>query len=292
MKKKFSPSELILRPDGSVYHLGVKAEDLASDIILVGDPDRVSMITDKFQRVEVKKQGREFHIHTGEFNGKRISVVSTGIGVDNIDIVINELDAAVNINPEIREVNSELKYLNFYRLGTSGTLRNEISIDSIICSQAAIGMDGVPHFYDFTFSDEENELAEAFSETINWPRHSARAYAVFGAEELIDKINGVYDHLGVTVTANGFYAPQNRAIRIPLANPSLQLEYQEFEFKNNRLTNLEMETAGIYALTKMLGHSAVSLSAILANRATNEFSSNPKKVVEGLIDSALQAISK
>ena len=291
MEKYFSESELILRPDNSVYHLGVKGEDLADTIIIVGDPERVSLITSRFDSVRFSTSSREFCIQTGFFNSKEITVVSTGIGVDNIDIVINELDAAVNIDSSTRKVNKNLRKLNFLRLGTSGALNPSIKLHDIVCSEAAIGMDGVPHFYDFEFSDKETTIAREFSDQSGWPDKVASPYAVLASESLLNKFKDVYDHRGITITANGFYGPQNRELRGRLRNPQIEENYRNFSSLGMSVTNFEMETAGIYALSKMLGHSHLTLCVILANRINKEFSSNPESAVNSLIDKALINLS-
>lgn len=291
MEKYFSESELILRPNQSVYHLGVKGEDLADDIIIVGDPERVSLITSRFDSVRFSAASREFCIQTGMYRSKEFSVVSTGIGVDNIDIVINELDAAVNINPTTRKVNPVLRKLNFLRLGTSGALNSEIKLHDIVCSAAAIGMDGVPHFYDFEFSNDEVTMANNFAKDCGWPEKVASPYAVMATKSLLDKFEGVFDHKGITITANGFYGPQNRELRGRLRNPEIENNYRVFSSHGMNVTNFEMETAGIYALSKMLGHSHLTLCVILANRINREFSSNPELAVNLLIDSALDNLS-
>ncbi|MEJ6680587.1 MAG: nucleoside phosphorylase [Flavobacteriales bacterium] len=291
MEKYFSESELILRPDKSVYHLGVKGEDLADDIIIVGDPDRVAVVTSRFDSVRFSTASREFCIQTGEYNSKEISVVSTGIGVDNIDIVINELDAAVNINPDTRLVNKSLRKLSFLRLGTSGALDPKIKLHDIVCSAAAIGMDGVPHFYDFEFSQDELAMADSFSKDCEWPDKVASPYAVMASKHLLDKFEGVYNHRGITITANGFYGPQNRELRGRLRYPEMEERYRAFSSHGMNVTNFEMETAGIYALSKMLGHSHLTLCVILTNRINKEFSSNPEEAVNLLINKALDSLS-
>ncbi len=291
MEKYFSESELILRPDNSVYHLGVKGEDIADTVIIVGDPERVSLISKKFDSIRVTKFSREFCIHTGIISGVELTVVSTGIGVDNIDIVVNELDAAVNIDPLTRKVNSTLRKLKFLRLGTSGALRPEIKLHDIVCSSAAIGMDGVPHFYEFNFSEEELSLVRKFKAEVKWPDLLAEPYAVFASSELLDQFLGVYNHQGITITANGFYGPQNRELRGKLRFTELENSYRSFSYKDKLVTNFEMETAGIYALSKMLGHEHLTLCVILANRANKEFSEDPSTAVNFLINSVLDTLS-
>ena len=290
MKKTFGESELILRPDGSVYHLGVTGSEIADKVIIVGDPERVEQISSRFDRIDVKKASREFCIHTGKLNGTDLTVISTGIGVDNIDIVINELDAAANINPTTRKENDTLRRLEFVRLGTSGALSPDINLHDVVCSKAAIGMDGVPHFYDFEFSAAEKKLASAFKKECEWPDTLAFPYAVYASGHLVEKMKETVDHFGITVTANGFYGPQNRELRIPIRR-NFYDTFQNFQHGGLRITNFEMETAGIYALSEMLGHSHVTLCVILANRVRKEFSKDPSVAVNLLIDKALNSIT-
>jgi len=291
MQKAFSESELILRKDGSVYHLGVRAEDLAQKVIIVGDPERVGNISSRFDSIRVKKSSREFHIHTGTLNSSEITVVSTGIGVDNIDIVINEIDAAVNINPDTRTLNDDIKSFQFLRLGTSGALNAEIRLHDVVASAAAIGMDGVPYFYNYNFSEEEQSLAATFQSSVNWPVELAKPYAVYASSRLLDKFSDIYNHKGITITANGFYGPQNRQLRAPLKRSDLENAYSSFRCNGLEVTNFEMETSGIYALSKMLNHEHLTMCVILANRINKEFSSAPDEAVNKLIDSSLESFS-
>ena len=290
MKRKFSESELILRKDGSVYHLGVLGHELADDIIIVGDPERVQLISDRFDSISVKKASREFCVHTGILKGKTLTVVSTGIGVDNIDIVINELDAAVNINPNTREENETLRTLNFLRLGTSGAMIEDINLHDIVGSAAAIGMDGVPHFYDISWSESELDLVECFKKSCSWPKKLAEPYGVLASNVLIEKFSKIIDHKGITLTANGFYGPQNRELRVPLKIGLID-QYKQFTWSGYKMTNFEMETAGIYALSKSLGHSHLTLCTILANRTQKMFSSDPLAAVNNLINKALESLT-
>lgn len=275
-------SELILRPDGSLYHLGVLPEFVADKIIIVGDPERVPVISALFDRVEHKVAGREFVVHTGHYQSKRITVVSSGIGVDNIDIVINELDAAVNIDLYTRQVKEKLTQLSIVRIGTSGTLHADIPVGSFVSSAFAFALDGVPHSYSCTFDAEESALMKSLQSSFSWLRDNPNLYTVKGSDALIKRI--AHDTIqGITATANGFYGPQGRTLRLQ-SNMEKNLDaYASFLDNEMRITNFEMESAGIYALASMLGHQALTVCAILANRSTKEFHNNPSASVESLI---------
>ncbi len=283
-------SELILNSDGSIYHLNLLPEDIAETIITVGDPERVHDVSKHFDVIEVKKGKREFHTHTGILNGKRISVISTGIGTDNIDIVFNELDALVNIDFGNREEKDKKIALNFIRIGTSGAIQPDIDIDSFLLSAHAIGLDGLMHFYNC--SDEQNTtLASKLNSYLGWQNRHITAYA-FDCDDLLkNKLNSNRIRFGTTVTNAGFYGPQGRGIRLSPTLKDFHQKLMAFNFQDKKVTNLEMETAGIYGLASILGHRAVSMNAILANRATGEFSKNPARTVEQLIQYCLEKIS-
>ena len=282
-------SELILNPNGSVYHLNLKPEHVAQTIITVGDPDRVENVTTHFDTVEFKIQKREFHTQTGTYKGKRISVISTGIGTDNIDIVLNELDALVNINLEKRQINDKLKSLNIIRIGTSGSIQENVPIDSYLISNMAIGFDSLLHYYD-------NEHIQNFDVSKDLEAHLAssagksKPYVVSGDKYLIEHFKDSKTYLGITGTNVGFYGPQGRVLRLKLQDQHLNQKLSSFNHRGNRITNLEMETAGIYGLSKLLGHKAISMNAIIANRVTGQFSRNPKAVVDALILDTLNKI--
>ncbi len=285
----FSPSELILNPDGSIYHLNLLPEDIADTIITVGDPDRVVEVSSFFDTVEVKKRKREFHTYTGTLNGKRMTVMSTGIGTDNIDIVLNELDALVNIDFEKRRVNPEKKSLTIIRIGTSGAIQADIPVDTFLMSEFAIGFDGLLHFYDSS-SVQESKMAQDFAVHSSWPKKKAAPYAV-GYDENLGKIfasNRI--RLGITGTISGFYGPQDRKLRLGTDGINFIDKLTSFQYEGRQITNLEMETSGIYGLSKLLGHHAVSMNCILANRATGEFSENPKQATQDLIAYCLEKI--
>lgn len=282
-------SELILNPDGSLYHINLKPENIAHDIIFVGDQDRVEKITNRFDSVEFTTQKREFKTQTGIYKGKRISVISTGIGPDNIDIVINELDALVNIDLVTKKPKEKLTSLNIVRIGTSGSLQKDIPVDSFVMSEYAIGLDNMLRSY---LIDEvsEQDIEAAFIEQTNWDLRKGRPYVIKGSKTLADKIFSNKMHKGFTGTAGGFYGPQGRVLRLDIQDTDLNTKMDNFNFKGTRMTNLEMETAAIYGLGKLLGHQCLSLNAIIANRATGDFSNNPYQVVEDLIEYTLEKL--
>ena len=282
-------SELILNPDGSVYHLNLKPEHIAQNIIFVGDQDRVERITCHFDSIEFSIQKREFKTQTGFYKGTRITVISTGIGPDNIDIVLNELDALVNINLELRKVKNNLTSLNIIRIGTSGSLQEDIPVDSFLCSSHALDLNGMLHSYNIN-SIGNTEIEQAFIEHTDWHENKARPIIISNNKILASKFLGNKMHSGMTATAGGFYGPQGRILRLELQDADLNSKIDSFYYKNLRVTNLEMETSVIYGLSKLLGHKAVSLNAIIANRSNGEFSKNPKQVVNDLIVYALNKI--
>lgn len=286
---KIAESELIINNDGSIYHLNLLPEDLASTIITVGDPDRVSSVTKHFDIIEVSKQKREFKTVTGVYKGKRITVISTGIGTDNIDIVLNELDALVNIDFNSRTVKKTHTSLDIIRIGTSGTIQNNIPLDSFLISEKAIGFDSLMHFYK---SDHvlEKTISDAFVKQTNWGAEKSTPYVVTYDATLGSKFKSDKIISGFTATNVGFYGPQSRVLRLNISDESLNDKLANFSFEGSNITNLEMETAGIYGMAKLLGHKAVSLNAILANRATGQFSENPKALVEDLITFTLEKI--
>ncbi len=285
------PSELILNPDGSVYHLNLKPEHIADTIIFVGDQDRVEKITKHFDSIEFSTQKREFKTQTGYYKNKRLTVLSTGIGPDNIDIVLNELDALVNIDLETRLPKKDLTALNIIRIGTSGSLQADIPVDSFVISTHGLDINGMLHFYQI---DDINNTAieNAFIAHTNWSENKARPIVINNS----DYLQGIFDsdrvHKGMTGTAGGFYGPQGRVLRLPLQDPELNSKMDNFNYKDFRITNFEMETSVIYGLSKLLGHHALSLNAIIANRANGTFSKNPKQVVENLIQYGLEHITK
>lgn len=284
-------SELILNPDGSIYHLNLLPKHLANTIITVGDPDRVERVTRHFDKIEFKVKKREFYTQTGYYKGKRISVISTGIGPDNIDIVLNELDALVNIDFKTRELKKEITSLDIIRIGTTGSIQKEIPVDEFVISESAIGFDGLLHFYDSEHI-QDLEFAEAFIKHLNWLPKKAAPYVVDAGKDLIDRLQDKDIHKGVTGTNIGFYGPQGRILRLALQDTEMNRKIATFSFNGKKITNLEMETSAIYALSILLGHQAISMNAVIANRAVGTFSKDPKKTVDQLIKHTLEGLVK
>ncbi len=282
-------SELILNHDGSIYHLNLKPEHLAPIIITVGDPDRVDEVTQYFDTIEFKIKKREFHTQTGIYQGKRITVISTGIGTDNIDIVFNELDALVNIDFNTREIKKTHTALQIIRIGTSGAVQQNIPIDSFVVSETAIGFDSLLHFYQSEHI-QELDISKALVAHFDWDKNKSIPYSVNCADKLGTHMQSEVTQKGITITNVGFYGPQGRVLRLPLKDKKANEKISSFIFNEQKITNLEMETAGIYGMAKLLGHHAVSMNAILANRITGEFSKNPKETVNELIKYTLSKI--
>ena len=276
-------SELILNPDGSIYHLNLRPEQVADTIILVGDPNRVPRVSAYFDTIEFSTQKREFCTHTGTYKGKRLTALSTGIGPDNIDIVINELDALFNIDLHTRKPKEQLTSLNIVRFGTSGSLQADIPVDSFVLSSHGLGMDNMLHAYKDAPNVREIAMEEAFMVHTQWNTDKGRPYIVGCGETLKQRLLTDKVFEGITGTAPGFYGPQGRMLRLPVQDPTLNDKLHSFNYKGYRMTNLEMETSAIYGLSKLLGHQAVSLNAIIANRAAGTFTKDTKKVVENLI---------
>lgn len=282
-------SELIINNRGAIYHLDLRPEELATTIITVGDPDRVNAVSRHFDRVEHRAQHREFVSHTGYIGKKRITVVSTGIGTDNIDIVLNELDALVNIDFSTRTVKNELTHLTIIRVGTSGALQKDIPVDSFVASTHGLGIDNLLNFYRHTENEEEKELLHSFVTQTQLHNRLASPYINGCSASLIRHFVEGF-HQGITVTCPGFYGPQGRVLRLGLQQPELIDRLTAFAYGPHRITNFEMETAGIYGLGKILGHYCLSLSAIVANRIQKEFSKDGNAAVEGLIKATLQIV--
>lgn len=284
---KIQESELILNPDGSVYHLNLKPENIAQNIIFVGDQDRVEKITKHFDSIEFSTQKREFKTQTGTYKGKRITVLSTGIGPDNIDIVMNELDALVNIDLNTRKPKEKLTSLNIVRVGTSGSLQADIPVDSFVMSQYGLGIDNMMRTY-LVDTVSDTAIEDAFISHTNWDLRKGRPYVVKGSEKLIQLFDSNAMHKGLTATAGGFYGAQGRILRLDIQDRELNSKMDNFNYNGNRITNLEMETAAIYGLSVLLGHNALSLNAIIANRPNGTFSKDPYAVVENLIAYTLE----
>lgn len=287
---KFPETELILTSDNRVYHINLKGEDVADDVIVVGDQHRVAQISRFFSKIDFKTEHREFVTHTGTFNGKRITVLSTGIGTDNIDIVLNELDAAVNIDPEKRELNKAHRTLNIIRLGTSGALQAEIPVNGLVVSSHGLGLDGLLNFYEGWKAVNEDEISEAFMQHTAWLKNLPYPYCVTANRELLDKF-AAGNHVGITATAPGFYGPQGRQIRLKAASPNLNELLTSFKLKDYRITNFEMETSALYGLGKLLGHNCLTVCVIIANRVRREFTSDYKKSVDTLIENCLNRLT-
>ncbi|MGC6430869.1 MAG: nucleoside phosphorylase [Jejuia sp.] len=282
-------SELILNPDGSIYHLNLKPQDIGNTIIFVGDQDRVDLISKHFDTIDFQTQKREFKTHTGKLNGKKLSVISTGIGTDNIDIVLNELDALVNIDFETKTIKKDLKSLDIIRIGTSGALQPNVPIDSFLISTHGLDVNGMLHFYK-TDDISNPEIENAFINHTNWDLKKAKPIIVKASNTLISNFESSKTLKGLTATANGFYGPQGRNLRLELSDSELNQKMNSFEFEGIKITNLEMETSGIYGLSKLLGHKAISLNAIIANRALGTFSENPIQTIENLIKYTLERL--
>jgi uridine phosphorylase len=288
---KIAASELVLNKDNSIYHLNLHPHQIAKDIIVVGDPGRVKTISDYFDNIEHKVSNREIITHTGTLNGKNLTVMSTGMGTDNIDIVLNELDALMNIDLENRVLKEEHTSLNIIRLGTSGSLQNDIPVDSIVISEYGLGLDGLMNYYDFKQTDEEIQLLKEFYSQINYSKTFAQPYFVKASSDLYNKLkDGCIS--GITATASGFYGPQGRTLRIPLKEKQLNEKLRDFKLDNNRITNFEMETSALYGLSRALGHNSCTVCAIIANRFLGTGSDNYKLVVQKLIEETLYKLTQ
>lgn len=290
MKERIAESELVINPDGGIYHLHLKPHEIADTVITVGDPDRVAAVSKHFDSIQHKVQHREFITHTGYLNNKRISVIGTGIGTDNIDIVLNEIDALVNIDFATRTVKDSLTQLDIIRVGTSGSVNEEINVDTILVSENGIGMDGLMSFYTFENTIQETVYIEAFASHIKTHFSNVKPYIASAGESLLNKFEPHYPK-GTTLTACGFYAPQGRQLRLQREFPNFIEVINSFRHKHFRITNLEMETSAIYGMGKLMGHNCLSVNAILANRIHHQFSSNPDKIVGKMIEEVLEIIT-
>lgn len=281
---KIAESELIINDRGAVYHLDLRPEEIAHTIFTVGDPGRVPQVSKHFDSIEHRSAHREFITHTGFIGKKRLSVISSGIGTDNIDIVLNELDALVNVDFTTRTVKPELTPLQFIRLGTCGSLQNDIPVDAFVASTHGLGIDNLLHFYRYEHNEEEIQIIQAFLTQTQ----IRNPYIASGAPSLIKHFVDGFHH-GITVSCPGFYGPQGRTIRLGLAQPDLVARLSGFNLGHHRICNFEMETSAIYGLGKLLGHHCLSLNAVIANRVARRFSSNPVNTVEKLIQTAIEA---
>ena len=287
---KIAESELIINQRGAIYHLNLRPEELAQTIITVGDPDRVAEVSKHFDSIEFRTQHREFITHTGFIGKKRLSVISSGIGTDNIDIVMNELDALANIDLATRTIKTELTKLSIIRIGTTGGLQADIPVDSFVSSSHGLGIDNLLNFYKTENNEEESEILRAFIEHTHIGQ-SLASPKLASASPALQKhfVDGF--HQGITITTPGFYGPQGRVLRLGLSYPELINQLTKFRFGNHRITNFEMETSAIYGLGKMLGHHCLSLSAIVANRVLQQFSKDGAAAVENLIIKSLEILS-
>ena len=284
--QRIAESELIINERGAIYHLNLRPEELATTVIVVGDPDRVKKVSKHFDRIEHQQQHREFITHTGYIGNKRLSVMSTGIGPDNIDISMNELDALANIDFATRMIKSEFTKLNIIRFGTSGSLQADVPVDSFVASTHGLGLDNLLNFYAYEKSKEEEELANAFIEQTQLDTAITHPYAFKGSQQLLKKFGDDF-HKGITVTCPGFYGPQGRVLRLGLGSPGLINRLTHFNFNDHRITNFEMETSAIYGLGRLMGHDCLSVNAVVANRVVQQFSKDGDATVEQMIVKAL-----
>ena len=282
-------SEFILNNRGAVYHLNLLPDELAPTVLTVGDPDRVKKVSQYFDAIEYRTQHREFVTHTGRVGQKKLSVVSTGIGTDNIDIVLNELDALVNIDFATRMIKPQLTPLNIIRIGTTGALQKDIPVDHFIASTHGIGIDNLLNFYRHEENSEEKELLQSFSTQTQLHQRLAHPYIGGASAFLLRHFTGDFHH-GITVTGPGFYGPQGRVLRIGLSQPDLIGRLTDFSYGRHRITNFEMETAGIYGLGRILGHACLSLSVVVANRVSRQFSRDGDAAIDSLIRRTLSIV--
>jgi len=287
MRKQLANSELIISPQGRVYHLNLHPEMIGDEVIVVGDPDRVAKISRHFDKIEHQVSNRELITHTGTIGNKRISVISSGMGTDNVELLLTELDALVNIDFAKRKIKRKLRSLNIYRIGTSGCIQPDIPLDAFLVSTAAIGLDTLMSFYGYQPGDQLLNFCNKVQRLVGLP---FTPYMAKGSLKLLAKFSDAMFQ-GVTITSPGFYAPQGRQLRLPLTIEKLPEKFAEIESPFGRFTNFEMETAGYYALSQMLGHEMISLNALIANRATGVFSSNHERTVEQLVTLVLQKIT-
>lgn len=289
-KRTIPSSELIINGDGSVFHLHLRPEQLADRVFLVGDPARVDMVASRFESIECNVSSREFHTITGMYHGKRISVVSHGIGTDNIDIVLNELDALANIDFETRQEKENFRQLTLVRVGTSGGLQDETPIGTYVAAEHSVGFDGVIYFYAGTERIRNKAFEEALLKQLDWQVEGLRPYVVPASPELIQQICQDDILRGNTIAANGFYGPQGRLLRLPLQDPELNKKIQAFDFEGRRLTNYEMESSSLAGLAALMGHRAMTVCCIIAGRKAQNMNTDYKGSIEGLIDLVLDRI--
>jgi uridine phosphorylase len=284
-------SELILNSDGTIFHLHLKPENITDNILLVGDQARVDTVAGFFDKVEFSAKNREFRTVTGWYNGQKFSVISTGIGTDNIDIVLNELDALVNIDLETRQIKKEKKSLNIVRIGTSGSLQEDIPVNAYVVAKKSIGFDGMLNFYADRELYCDIPFEKAFKQFTGWEETLPTPYVVGASKKLVPKFNNKKFRSGVTISAPGFYGPQGRVLRLPLAMPQLNRLLEQFQFEEMKITNFEMESSAIYGLSKMLGHQALTVCLIIANRVTGEANENYRPEMQKLIKTVLDNLT-
>jgi uridine phosphorylase len=283
-------SELIINDRGAIYHLNVRPEEIADTIITVGDPERVASVSKYFDRVEQKLAHREFITHTGTIGQKRISVLSTGIGPDNIDIALNEIDALANINFDTRTINDQKKSVSIIRMGTCGSLQGEVGVNELVAGTHGLGIDNVLHFYTQENNEEEKAILAAFDEHTKISAHKIQPYIATASAGLLKHFTEGYSH-GITVTCPGFYGPQGRILRLPLKMPNLVDQMTSFKYGQHRIANFEMETSAIYGLCNLLGHQCLSINVIIANRVKKEYSKDMGKAVDNMIQKSLGIIA-
>lgn len=291
MAERIAESEMILNERGAIYHINLKPEELARTVITVGDPGRVPEVSKHFDKIELSHSHREFVTHTGTIGSRRISVVSTGIGPDNIDIVMNELDALVNIDFSTRQPKTELTPLNIIRMGTCGGLQPDIPTDGLIASSLGLGLDNLMHYYPLTQTDEEKRIIGAFEMHTGLGARGITPYLVSGSEALLQAFTSQGYFHGITVTCPGFYAPQGRMLRIPISFRDLPEKMSSFKAEGHRITNFEMETSAIYGLGRLMGHQCLSINTMVANRTTRQFSADNKKAIENMITRSLEVLT-
>ena len=290
MQQPIGASELIINPRGAVYHLDLRPDELADTIITVGDPDRVAHVSKHFDHIEHQSAHREFITHTGYIGAKRISVMSTGIGPDNIDIALNEVDALVNIDFETRYIKDNKKSVSVIRLGTCGSLQGEVGVDQLVAGTHGLGIDNLLHFYQPNNNPEEQQILAAFEQHTNIQAHHIKPYISSASAGLLKHFTEGYNH-GITVTCPGFYGPQGRILRLPLKMPNLVDQMTSFRFGNHHIANFEMETSAIYGLCNLLGHQCLSINVIVANRVKKEFSKDGAKAIDHMIQKSLGIIA-
>ena len=289
-KRTIPPSELIINTDGSVFHLHIRPEQLADKVILVGDPARVDAVASRFERIECNVSNREFHTVTGWYGDKRITVQSHGIGSDNIDIVLNELDALANIDFDTRQVKDRLRKLTLVRVGTSGGLQDNTPIGSYVAAERSIGFDGVMYFYSDTEKIRDAAFEAALQDQLEWKIEGLKPYVIPADKTLSDRICREDILRGVTIAANGFYGPQGRRLRLPLKDEDLNRKIQAFDFNGSRITNYEMESSSLAGLAALMGHEALTVCCIIAGRKSEKMNTSYQGSIEGLIDLVLERI--